>query len=288
MSRDDARPRSVRPEIDYLVVGHITQDLTPEGYVPGGTAAFASLTSLALGARPGIVTSVSAGAVLGPLAELPLAIEPTERSTVFENQYTESGRIQRVISVASALGSSSVPRDWAAPRVLHLGPVADEVEPRIAAEPRFAGSFVGATPQGWMRRWDAEGRVSPRGWSFPESLTDALDAVVLSREDLGNDEGTILDLADRFPVLVVTQGPQSVRLFVHGAREIEIPVRPRRERDPTGAGDVFAASFFWLVSGGMDLVEAAGVACDIAGDSVERIGIRGVPDRDDRALGSPS
>jgi hypothetical protein len=43
--------------IDYLVIGHLTKDLTPQGSRMGGTASFASLTGKALGMRVGIITS---------------------------------------------------------------------------------------------------------------------------------------------------------------------------------------------------------------------------------------
>ena len=43
--------------IDYLIIGHITQDITPNGLVIGGTASYAGLTAKAFGIRVGIVTS---------------------------------------------------------------------------------------------------------------------------------------------------------------------------------------------------------------------------------------
>ena len=48
--------------VDYLVIGHVTEDLTPTGPRLGGTAAFAALTARAFGLRTGIVTSVGEGA----------------------------------------------------------------------------------------------------------------------------------------------------------------------------------------------------------------------------------
>ena len=45
--------------IDYLIIGHVTQDVTPEGLRLGGTAAFSALTAHALGLRVGIVTACS-------------------------------------------------------------------------------------------------------------------------------------------------------------------------------------------------------------------------------------
>ncbi len=49
-------PNSVAP-IDYLVIGHISCDITPAGGRLGGTAAYSALTARALGLRVGIVTA---------------------------------------------------------------------------------------------------------------------------------------------------------------------------------------------------------------------------------------
>ena len=37
--------------IDYLIIGHISQDITPSGIQLGGTAAYAALTARACGLR---------------------------------------------------------------------------------------------------------------------------------------------------------------------------------------------------------------------------------------------
>lgn len=43
--------------LTYLVIGHVTADLTPTGIRLGGTAAFSGLTAQALGLRTGIITA---------------------------------------------------------------------------------------------------------------------------------------------------------------------------------------------------------------------------------------
>ena len=46
---------SLQP-VDYLVIGHITVDLTPTGPALGGSAVYAALTARAMGLRVGVVT----------------------------------------------------------------------------------------------------------------------------------------------------------------------------------------------------------------------------------------
>ena len=45
--------------VDYLVIGHITEDLTPSGPRLGGTAAFSALTARSLGLRVGVVSALN-------------------------------------------------------------------------------------------------------------------------------------------------------------------------------------------------------------------------------------
>jgi hypothetical protein len=46
--------------IDYLVIGHISSDLTPDGPRIGGTVAYAGKTAHALGCRTVMLTSAAA------------------------------------------------------------------------------------------------------------------------------------------------------------------------------------------------------------------------------------
>ena len=82
--------------IDYLMVGHLTIDLTPDGPSLGGTSAYSALTAKALGLRVGIVTSWGAELPLGGLQAIPVASFPAEVSTTFENSETPEGRVQYV------------------------------------------------------------------------------------------------------------------------------------------------------------------------------------------------
>ena len=43
--------------VDYLIIGHISEDITPQGKVPGGTVSYSALTAKANGLKVGIVTS---------------------------------------------------------------------------------------------------------------------------------------------------------------------------------------------------------------------------------------
>ena len=57
------------------------------------------------------------------------------------------------------LTAAAVPLNWLRAPIVLLGPLDREVDYDLAAT--FSGSFLGLTPQGWLRQWDAEGRVQP-------------------------------------------------------------------------------------------------------------------------------
>lgn len=260
--------------VDYLVIGHITVDLTTSGPVLGGSAAYAALTARAMGLRVGVVTVRGNELPLDVLAGIPVVAVESEHSTTFENVYGPSGRTQYLRHAAPKVDFASVPEVWRSARIIHLAPVAQEVEPVLP--PDFRPALLGLTPQGWFRAWDADGRVSPCAWPQAEAAFSRAGAGVLSVEDVANDEEALEHLAHAARILAVTEAAAGVRLFWHGdARRFRPPAV--NEVDPTGAGDVFAAAFFVRLLNTRDPWEAARFANRMAAISVTRVGMAGVP-----------
>ncbi len=80
------------------------------------------------------------------------------------------------------------------------------------------------------------------------------------------------------PLGVLTAGAVGALLYVNGER-YEVRPRPALELDPTGAGDVFAATFLIRYHFDGDPWEAAAAAACAAALSVEGEGWTAVPDR---------
>ena len=95
--------------VDYLVIGHVAHDLTTEGPRLGGTAAYSALTAQALGLRVGILTAHGPETSLAPLEDIPIIAIESPNSTIFENIYTEQGRIQYLRAQATRLDFNYVP-----------------------------------------------------------------------------------------------------------------------------------------------------------------------------------
>jgi hypothetical protein len=259
--------------INYLIIGHLTRDLTPAGPQLGGTAAYAGLTAHALGLRVGIVTSWGGELPLGNLKHIPIINYPADHSTTFENIYTEKGRIQVVHTIAQPLDFHLIPEPWRQAPIVHLGPVAQEVEPGLVRH--FPTSLVGVTPQGWLRRWDESGHVYPSEWPEASFTLQQTGAAVLSIEDVKNDENRIEEMASASRILVVTEGAAGARVYWNGdVRRYRPP--QMEEIDPTGSGDIFAAAFFVRLYLTRDPWESARFANQIAAASVARVGLDGI------------
>ena len=260
--------------VDYLVIGHISQDLTPSGTQLGGTAAYSAMTARALGLRVGVLTANAPEADLSALQGVVVISEQSEYSTTFENIYTDDGRIQVLHHQAAKLSFENIPDPWRRTNIIHLGPVAQEMDAVIPVS--ISPALLGITPQGWMRTWDDSGQVGRTDWENAEQVLARIGAVVLSVEDVGGDEEQIEFMAQHTRILAVTEAAAGSRLYWHGdQRRFRAP--QMEEVDATGAGDIFAAAFFIRLQVTRDPWEAARFATQLAAYSVTRKGIDGVP-----------
>ena len=264
--------------IDYLVVGHITQDLNPQGPQLGGTAAYAALTAQALGFRVGIVSSFREDTPMDAFDSIPIVNFPSDENTTFENTTTPFGRIQTIQHIAERLDFYHIPETWRKTPIIHLAPVAQEISTTMARQ--FSDSFLCMTPQGMMREWDSAGHVSPSEWPEADYFLRHLDAAVISVEDAQNNSNRIAEMAAATPILITTDGSNGSTLYIRGqVQHFEAPTVA--EVDPTGAGDIFAATFFTTLKGTNNPFEAASFANKIAALSVTRSGLNGIPTKDE-------
>jgi len=143
---------------------------------------------------------------------------------------------------------------------------------------KFPRSLLGISLQGWMRKWDGSGRVSPSPSALSLAHCTAGSLAVASEEDFGPQRNHINRFARTCPLLAITRGREGADLFIDGEKA-HIPTIPREEVDPTGAGDIFAAALFIHYDAHGDIREAARFATAIASLSVTRRGLEGVPTR---------
>lgn len=219
--------------------------------------------------------TAAAGSIdLSPIAGLKIARRDSARSTAFHNRYDRQHRLQRLLSRADDLGLGDVPAEWRHTAVVHLAPIAREIDLELCAS--FPDSFVGLSAQGLLRNWDTEGQVTAAPWADCLQLLTAVDAVVVSLEDLASDWQSAERLAPHCRLLVVTEAEHGARYYADGEWQ-RVPGIATEQVDPTGAGDVFAAIFFSRFARLGDPAIAAQAANRLAAASVTRPGLSGVP-----------
>jgi sugar/nucleoside kinase (ribokinase family) len=267
--------------VDYLLIGHVAVDLSPAGNQLGGTVSYAALTAKAMSLRVGIVTSAGADAPLHLLDGIQIVNIRTEQSTTFENIKTSNGRRQTLHHLAAPISFDHVPHIWRDAPIVHLAPIAQEVDPAMAGQ--FPTSWVGVTPQGWMRVWDEKGSVYAKAWENSDQVLGPAGGVVLSLEDIDRNLELVEWMAHHTSLLCLTEGEHGAVLHWHGDRRRFRPPS-MHEADATGAGDIFAAAFFARHYQTRDPWEAARFAVNLAAYSVTRFGLNGIPTHEEIEL----
>ena len=269
---------------DFLAIGVVTKDISPEGYTIGGAVTYSAMTALRLGLAPAVVTSAASDLDLESAMEgVQLHVVPSRTTATFENVYDAGNRRQRVVEVAAPIAAADLPLGWRNAPLVLLGPLVGELRDDLA--PSFGHSVVMASMQGWLRQWDDEGFVTPAAWDGREVLPH-VGAAICSVEDF-EDEGLIDVWKEMVPVLIVTMGNRGARLHYCGAWHHIDPFEAQ-EVDPTGAGDVFATAYLVRYRETSDVLESALFASCVASFCVEAEGTKGIPTRSEveKRLGS--
>lgn len=262
---------------DYLLIGHITADLTPTGRQLGGTVSFAARAAGAFGLRVGVLTSAAPDESL--LREVrpyihALKVLPAAATSTFENIYEAGGRIQYIRGVAAPLGPDDIPPDWLAAPLVHLAPLTGEVDPGIAH--RFQNATVMLTLQGWLRQWDATGRVTFKRWFDPAVLRD-IDIVIFSEEDVREAPELEREFAGAVEHLFVTRAERG-GTYYHWGTPNPFTTPTVEQVHPTGAGDIFASTLLAsLARLNGNMWAATQAAAQLAAISVTRVGLDSAP-----------
>lgn len=250
---------------DYLIIGHVTHDLTPAGITTGGTVAYSGLAAHALGCRTFVVTS--AGPDFDPAAELPglhVHTVPAAETTTFENIYTAAGRRQLIHRRAAQIEMADIPADWKQAPIVHLAPINREFDPALIQS--FSGAQIGITPQGWLRKWDESGKIGYKSWPPDAAVLSKAAVLVISEEDMPPTT-PLHPYREHVPLLIQTRGRQGCTIY-QGEASYDFSAPNAQEVNPTGAGDIFATAFFIRLYQTNSIPEAAVFANKIAARSV--------------------
>ena len=227
----------------FLAIGHFCYDVTPNGYVLGGSAAYSAITARNLGFKARVVTAVGVDFDRrNPLLDgIEITYHESSNTTIFDNRYRENGqRQQSILALGAKLKPQHVAGACCEAQVAYLCPIADEVDPNCIHS--FSGSLIGVTPQGWMRHRNSDSRAIAKRWSSATSILPHADVLILSDEDLSTYPDELEKYIELTKIVVLTKGKEGATLYENG-RVLDSNAYPANEIDPTGAGDVFAAAF---------------------------------------------
>lgn len=278
--RSDLSPSDVPvnvKNVDYLVIGDITIDLTPAGSQHGGTALFGAITAQRLGAHVHVLTSMpedEGRAVLPP--DIEVHNVPSPVWCTMRHEYVDGMRLQYITNVAKQLTAADVPPTWLSVPVVHFGPLVQEVEHDLLNA--FPGSLRGASVQGWLRRWGPDGEITPVDTQTMLSWAPPVDISFLSEEDIGGERAIIDFYRRKHKIVVLTDGSHGATVF-EGDAVTRVPAFPVEEVDANGAGDVFAAAYLIRYYETGDALLAARFAAVVASFHVEHDGTEGIPSR---------
>lgn len=280
-----------------MVVGSASRDLDPtdpRGWRLGGGVTYSAMALARLGLRVAALMGVDEQAaqaheldlLRGAGVDVRLVQLPT--APVFDNRETADGRRQVAHAVSAPLRVAALPDRWRGTACLLLNPVAGELGDEWAAA-MPGDALVALGWQGLLRRLVAGAPVEPLPVR-PSPLIERADIATVSVEDAaGGADLPLVQLLPRAGQQLVVTSDRGVSL--HGQRLDgrfrwrTVPVRPVRVvRDPTGAGDVFLAT--WLA--GVIAARAAGrepdawpplaLAAAAAGAKVELGGLAEIAD----------
>ena len=260
---------------DYLTIGHVSKDNTPQGPILGGTCSYSALTAHKLGQRTAAVTSYGPDIPsLAALDGIEIEVLPHGHSTTFENIYLNGVRHQKWLASSASLSLENVPSTWRNTPIVHLAPLTQEISPAMCGD--FSHSLVGVTMQGWLRGQDSQYSVIYQPHPELEAWLSKIDVLVLSLADVFGDRTALTHLVTSARLGVETLGSKGCKVYQNG-QVTHIPVKPEVEVDPTGAGDIFAAAFFIRYCKTGDFIKAAQFANACASLSVQKRGMESIP-----------
>ena len=263
---------------EFVSIGHVTFDVYPGEKLIGGSAVYSSITAHNLGLSAGIITSRGFDfSSDGLLKGINITGSLSPYTTTFCNYYYQKKRNQIVHSVADKIKIDQIPQNWNKAKIIHICPVADEVDQEIFDY--FKNRLVCLTQQGLMRKWNEKGEVCPKKWIPTSKISSQIDMLILSEEDIAAFPEVLEKYKSLIKIVILTRGEEGSVLFWKG-KKISFSAFRIEEKDPTGAGDVFAAAFLVQYYKTGDPIESSHFANCVASFAVEEKGTAGIPNID--------
>lgn len=281
----------MRPKIvflSYMTLETVLQGNEAVGPVLGGPAAYGALTVARLGGEPCVVTAIGQdmpNELWEAFETAPISLQGVKRvlrCTQSILTYRPDGT--KVIDfpvLGPEIRDTDIPSEYLDADCVWICPMRWEVAISAIEAFRRAGVACGVDLGGFGGAHS--GPAVTRFYDGREELRRVLelaDIVKLSDEDgkqlLGpglTEEAMLRTLIASGPSLVIlTRGSRGALAMARPDRLISVPPYPSSGINPTGAGDIFSASFLWSRFGGSSLEAALTFAAAAAALAVSREG----------------
>ena len=278
---------------DIVVVGHLCIDsiILPNRQAPctilGGSAAYVSLSARHMEADVSIISKVGVDfpkAYLWWLSQEGIDVTNVHvvgdgKTTRFELKYSNdlSTRTLRLTSRAPTITVEDAP-SYMKTKVVHLAPIANEIEYETAEKLKKYAENLSIDPQGLVRTFNKEG-VMMHERLEDKRILELADIYKSSREEIEAVTG-LVDLHAAIKAVhdlgvetvIVTLGEKGAVLSIDGTI-YEIPAYTSTKIvDPTGAGDAFIGGFLAEYIHGKEVLWCGCVGSAAASTVVEGVG----------------
>jgi len=276
---------------DIVTGGHLSIDYIRPPRVNafkkaiGGSPAYVSFAARKLGARVGVISKVGEDFPKAYVSMLKrsavdlfgLEMVQNSRTTSFALEYYTESRRLSLKSRAPPITLEDVQLEFEA-KAIHVAPIASEISSEVVDALRKKADVLSLDPQGFLRKFNAKGRTSPKKWNADEVL-ELVDVYKSSLPEIravagkSNLKVMMKRVADYgLKIVIVTLGAKGAA-FLFDKTFHHIPsIPPKRLIDPTGAGDVFAGAFLAEYARKKDPLWCACVGSAAASFKVETFG----------------
>lgn len=271
---------------DLAVIGHIVLDHISRGRKHYDTQLGSPCVYTSLGARA-LNSSVVVGSKVGLdfgeerltwLRSRGIDIDHVRRSnlstTSFKINYVDGNRFMWLASKCAPLTHRDL-FDLPTASALHLGPILDELSPRLATLLADRNPVTCLDPQGYLRRVLRNGTIRKSKWRN-HSILKHLDVLKVSDDEASTLIGrtrSSLKLRTIGPdIVLITRGKLGTIVWSREHGMYDVPAYKTHVRDPTGAGDALVGAFLvtWIRTA--DLPWSAAIGSAVASFVVEKVG----------------
>jgi len=247
---------------DIVTVGHFTIDLilSPKIANPrltlGGPPTYVSLAARQLGARVSVISKVGKDFPNEYIVRLKtegvdlsgLKLLGEASSTKFILKYEKGRRRLQLRGLAPSIHLEDI-SDSQQAKIIHVAPVANELSLDVIIKLRKLTDVLSFDPQGFVRRFDAKGKVrlktleDIRVLQLIDVYKSSINEIrkVTGLEDLRLAMKEIHGYGAR--IVIVTRGMKGSALLFEGKLYAVPACKPKILVDPTGAGDAFTGAF---------------------------------------------